>query len=339
MQFPKPTITREVLSGFLETWRLWAPMLMLLIGVGWATRRHWGGRLLLLSLAAVAAFAFGVTLKEAASEREVIEAWNRLRVPLVEAAKIDGLQLAAGTVVQWDAERPRHLLTAELGVSQLVSSGIVLVGEVDRYTKDFWRGTLATTSVLRGWNCAAGKIDIYSSGELRWCLLTGPQKVPAGFVPNGRAVLLDDGYLSYVMVHLRDTRMQAQPGNFLFGPHAWFILYANGQLFGTSKPVTRRGVTFDAGVELRYGEQNVMRWYYGDNVAAQPPIIVRPFRLMTGLRGDINAPVTCEGGHIIEKGSRVTVPVTGNVVTSTHWDSSKPKAKAVLDSFHCDLSR
>lgn len=94
MQFPEPTITQEFLSGFSETWRLWVPLLLMLIGIGWATRRWWGGRLLLLSLALLAAFATKVTLKERASEREAMEAWNRLRVPLPQAAKIEGLRLA-----------------------------------------------------------------------------------------------------------------------------------------------------------------------------------------------------------------------------------------------------
>jgi hypothetical protein len=36
MQFPEPTLTQEFLAGFLEVWRLWVPLLLLLIlgGVG-----------------------------------------------------------------------------------------------------------------------------------------------------------------------------------------------------------------------------------------------------------------------------------------------------------------
>ncbi len=184
MHLPEPTITQEFLSGFLETWPLWLPLLLLLIGIGWATRRWWGGKLLLLSLVLLAAFSTKATLKERASERKTMEAWNRLRVPLPQAVKIDGLQLAAGTLVRWDAERSGHLLTAELEAGQQVSPGVALVGEVDHYTDEFWRGTLATTSVLRGWTCAAGTVDIHISGKLRWCLLAGPQKVPAGVVPT-----------------------------------------------------------------------------------------------------------------------------------------------------------
>ena len=57
MQFPEPSLTREFLSGFAETWRLWVPFLLLLIWVGWITRRWWGGRLLLLSLGVLITFA------------------------------------------------------------------------------------------------------------------------------------------------------------------------------------------------------------------------------------------------------------------------------------------
>jgi hypothetical protein len=338
MQFPHPTLTREFLSGFEEIWRLWVPLLLLLIWMGWATRRWWGGRLLLLSLVVLAGFAVKVILKERAIERATMDAWNKLRVPLSQAAKIDGLQLAAGTIVRWNPEREGHLLTAELGAGQEVSPGMVLVGEVDRYTDEFWRGTLAKTSVLRGWTCAAGKVDIHVSGELRWCVLAGSQKVPAGVLPAGTAISFDGGDPSYVMVHLANIGMHAAPGNFWIEPDGWFVLYEDGELFGVSGPITRRGVTFEGGVELRYGDEDVTRWYYGDNVATQPPILVRPSGSMTGWRGDINAPLTCEGGHIIEIRSRVTVPVSGNVVTTTHWDSSKPKAKPILDSFPCALS-
>jgi hypothetical protein len=128
MQFPEPTLTQEFLSGFIETWRLWVPLLLLLVWVGWATRRWWGGRLLLLSLIILCAFAAKVTLTEQARGRATIEAWNKLRVPLPQTAKIDGLQLAAGTMVRWDKERDGHLLTAELGTGQEVSPGMVLVG-------------------------------------------------------------------------------------------------------------------------------------------------------------------------------------------------------------------
>ncbi len=150
--------------------------------------------------------------------------------------------------------------------------------------------------------------------------------------------MFDDDDPSYVMVHLANIGMHAEPGEFWIEPHGWFLLYEDGELFGVSERVTRRGVTFDAGVELRYGVEDVTRWYLGDNVATQPPILVHPPGPMTGWRGDISAPLTCDGGRIIEIRSRVTVPVTGNIVTTTHWDSSKPKARAILDSYRCDLS-
>jgi hypothetical protein len=105
MQFPEPTLTREFLSGFVEVWRLWLPLLLLLIWVGWATRRQWGGRLLLLSLIVLSAFAAKVTIKEQARERAKIDAWNKLRVPLPQTVRIDGLQLAGGTMVRWNKER------------------------------------------------------------------------------------------------------------------------------------------------------------------------------------------------------------------------------------------
>ena len=128
MQFPEPSITREFLSGFVETWRLWVPLLLLLIWVGWITRRWWGGRLLLLSVGVLITFATTITLREGSRERATMEAWNNRRVPLPQAARIDGLQLAAGTMVRWNKELQGHLLTAELGKGQEVSPGIVLVG-------------------------------------------------------------------------------------------------------------------------------------------------------------------------------------------------------------------
>jgi hypothetical protein len=339
MQFPEPTLTQEFLSGFIETWRLWVPLLLLLVWVGWATRRWWGGRLLLLSLIILCAFAAKVTLTEQARGRATIEAWNKLRVPLPQTAKIDGLQLAAGTMVRWDKERDGHLLTAELGTGQEVSPGMVLVGEVDLLWAEFWRGTLARKSVLRGWTCSTGKVDVHTSGELRWCVLADPQKTEAGVVPPRTAVLLDPGEPSDALLHLPNVGMRANPGNFWIAPDAWFSMYSDGELSSIPGPITRRGVTLgseDYGVVLRYGEDDVTRWYGGDLVPT-PPTLARPPGSVTGWRGDLASSLTCEGEHRIEKGSRVTIPTSGDVVTTTHWDSSRPKAKPVLDSFHCDL--
>jgi hypothetical protein len=335
MQFPEPTLTREFLSGFVEIWRLWVPLLLLLIWVGWATRRQWGGRLLLLSLIVLIAFAAKVTIREQARERATMDAWNKLRLPLPQTARIDGLQLAAGTMVRWNKEREGHLLTAELGTGQEVSPGMVLVGEVDQLWDEVWRGTLARESVLRGWTCAAGKVDVYTSGELRWCVLAGTQKAAAGVVPAGTAVLLDPGEPSDALLHLPDVGMRANPGDFWIAPHEWFVLYSDGELLSVPGPLIRRGVTFESGVVLRYGDEDVTRWY-GDSDPA-PRTLARPSGPMTGWRGDLGTSLTCEGGRRIDRGSRVTVPISGDVVTTTHWDSSRPRAKAVLDSYHCDL--
>jgi hypothetical protein len=142
-----------------------------------------------------------------------MDAWNRLRVPLPQTARIDGLQLAAGTMVRWNKDQKGHLLTAELGTGQEVSPGMVLVGEVDHVVEEFWRGTLARRSVLRGWTCSAGKVDIHTSGELRWCVLADPRKTEAGVVPAGTAVLLGPGEPSDAQLHLPKVGMRANPGS------------------------------------------------------------------------------------------------------------------------------
>jgi hypothetical protein len=335
MQFPEPSITREFLSGFVETWRLWVPLLLLLIWVGWITRRWWGGRLLLFSLVVLFIFAVTITLREEARERATMEAWNMLRVPLPQAARIDGLQLAAGTMVRWNKDLQGHLLTAELGKGQEVSPGIVLVGEADHRWNEFWRGNLARESVLRGWKCAAGKIDLHTSGELRWCVLAGPQKTAAGVVPAGTKLLLDPGDPSDVVLHLPNVGMRANPGDFWIAPDEWFVLYSNGELQSVPGSLGRRGVIFDSGVVLRYGAEDVTHWY--PQYDQMPTTIAHPTGPVTGWRGDIGSPLTCEGGRKLDKGSRVTVPISGDVVTTTHWDSSRPKAEPVLDSLHCQL--
>jgi hypothetical protein len=335
MQFPEPSLTREFLSGFAQTWRLWVPLLFLLIWVGWITRRWWGGRLLLLSLGVLITFAATITLREGRRERATMEAWNKRRVPLPQAARIDGLQLAAGTMVRWNKESEGHLLTAELGKGQEVSPGVVLVGIANHLWEETWRGTLARESVLRGWKCAAGKIDLHDSGELRWCVLAGPRKTAAGEVPAGTAVLLEPGDPSNALLHLPDVGMQANPGNFWIAPHEWFVLYSGGELLSVPGPLNRRAVTFVSGVVLRYGDEDVTRWYgYTDQV---PRTIARPTGPVTGWRGDLGTSVTCEGGRTLDKGGWVTVPISGDVVTATHWDFSAPKAKRVVDSLHCDL--
>jgi hypothetical protein len=253
-----------------------------------------------------------------------MDAWNKLRVPLPQMARIDGLQLAAGTMVRWNKEREGHLLTAELGTGQEVSPGMVLVGEVDHLWDEGWRGTLAKESVLRGWTCAAGKVDIHNSGELSWCVLAGPQKTAAGDIPAGTAVGLDPGEPSDALLHLPDVGMRANPGEFWIAPHEWFVLYSDGELLSVPGPLTRRGVTFDSGVVLRYGDEDLTRWYgYSDS---RPRALERPPGRVTGWTGDLGSSMTCEGGHKIEKARRVTVPISGDVVTTTHWDSSRPRA-------------
>jgi hypothetical protein len=335
MQFPEPTLTREFLSGFFEIWRLWVPLLLLLIWVGWATRRWWGGRLLLLSLVVLAALVATVTLREQARARATIDAWNKQRTALPQTARIDGMQLAAGTMVRRNKEKEERLLTAELGTGQEVSPGVVLVGEVDRFSDEYWTGTLAKDSLLRGWQCAAGKIDIHTSGELRWCVLAGAKKTAAGVVPAGTAVLLDPGEPSNALLHLPEVGMRADPGAFWIAPHEWFVLYSDGELLSVPGPLTRRGVTFASGVVLRYGVEDVARWY---GISDQMPrTIAHPSGPVTGWTGDIASSLTCEGGHRIDKASRVTVPIRGDVVSAIHWDSSRPRAKPVLDSFHCAL--
>jgi len=336
MQFPEPSLTREFLSGFVETWRLWLPLLLLLIWVGWITRRWWGGRLLLLSLGVLITFAATITLREEVRERETMEAWNKLRVPLPQAARIDGLQLAAGTMVRWNKESQGHLLTAELGKGQEVSPGMVLVGEADHRWDEFWRGTLARESVLRGWKCAAGKVDVHPSGELRWCVLAGPQKTAAGVIPAGTKVLLDPGDPSDVVLHLPNVGMRANPGDFWIAPDDRFVLYSNGELQSVPGPLGRRGVIFDDfGVDLRYGEEDVTRWYAYPNQV--PAAIAHPSGPLTGWRGHLGSSMTCKGGRKLDKGTLVTVPIYGDVVTTIHWDSSRPRVKPVLDSLHCDL--
>jgi len=335
MQFPEPSLTREFLSGFVETWRLWVPLLLLLIWVGWITRRWWGGRLLLLSVGVLITFATTITLREGSRERATMEAWNNRRVPLPQAARIDGLQLAAGTMVRWNKEDQEHLLTAELGNGQEVSPGVVLVGEADFLWESVWRGTLAKDSVLRGWPCAAGKIDLHNSGELSWCLLAVAKKTAAGDVPAGTAVLLEPGEPSNALLHLPATGMRANPGEFSIAPHEWFVLYSDGELLSVPGPLNRRGVTFPSGVVLRHGDEDVTRWYgYANQI---PKTIARPTGPVTGWRGDLGTSVTCEGGRKLNIGSRVTIPISGDMVTATHWDLSSPKAKQVIDSLHCDL--
>jgi hypothetical protein len=338
MQFPEPTLTQQFLSGFSESWRLWVPLLVLLLWVGWATRRWWGGRLLLLSLGVLVVFALKVAIREKARVRATTDAWNKLRVPLPQPAKIDGLQLAAGTMVRWNNEHEGHLLTVELGAGQEVSPGMVLTGEVDHRWDEGWTGILAHQSVLRGWECAAGKVNVDNSGKLLWCTLAGPQDTAAGVVPAGTGVSLDPGEPSDALLHLPDAGMLAKPGDFWIGPNEWFVLYSDGELLAVPGPITRRGVALgseDSSVVLRYGEEDLTRWYgYSDT---PPRTLARPPGPVTGWRGDLGSALTCEGGQTIDKGRRVTVPVRGNLVTTTHWDSSRPKAKRVLDSVTCVL--
>ena len=227
---PQPTLTWEFLLGFAETWRLWIPLLLLLIWVGWLTRHRWGGRLLLLSLVFLAICATMVTWREWRIHQSQIEAWNGLRTPLPEAKRIDGLQLAAGTVVRWDTENQGHLLTADLGGGQTVAPAVTLSGEVSRFSYDWWRGNLVRDSVIRGWSCAAGKVDVYTSGQLRWCVLSQPQKVSAGDIPAGTAALFDLSSPGDVLLHLPKTGMHVSPGNFWIAPDEWFVVSEDGKL-------------------------------------------------------------------------------------------------------------
>jgi hypothetical protein len=235
-QFPQPTLTWEFLLGFAETWRLWVPLLLLLIWVGWLTRRWWSGRLLLVSLLCLFIFAIAMTWREARIRQSRIDAWNALRTPLPEAKEIDGLQLAAGTVVRWDQEHEGHLLTAELGGGQTVAPAVTLSGEVSRMYIGWWRGRLVRDSVIRGWSCAAGEVDVYTSGQLRWCLLSRPRKLPLGEIPAGTAVLLDMSGPGDALLHLPKTGMLVSPGDVWIVPGEWFVVSADGKLKSLPRP-------------------------------------------------------------------------------------------------------
>ena len=268
-----------------------------------------------------------------------MDAWNKRRVPLPKAARIDGLQLPAGTMVRWNQEETGHLLTVELGGDgEEVAPGVVLAGEIEYLYGEYWRGNLIRDSVVRGWNCAAGEIDIHGSGELRWCVLASSQKLLVGELPKGTAVLLDPGEPSDALLHLSEVGMRANPGNLWIAPGKWFALYSDGELLAIPGPIIRRGVALgsdDSGVVLRYGDEDLTRWYGLTDTGPKP--LWSPSGLMTGWRGKLSSSLTCEEGHRIDKGSQVTVPASGDVVTTTHWDSSRPRAKPVLDSYHCDL--
>lgn len=75
-------------------------------------------------------------------------------------------------------------------------------GEVRRIADEWWRGNLVHDAVIRGLNCAAGEVDLYFSERLRWCLLSSAQKIPAGDLPRGTAVLLDSEEPSGALLHL-----------------------------------------------------------------------------------------------------------------------------------------
>jgi hypothetical protein len=151
----------------------------------------------------------------------------------------------------------------------------------------------------------------------------------------GTAVLLDPGEPSDALLHLPKVGMRANPGE-LDCTRRMVCLVCRRGMYSVPGPLTLRGVSFESGIVLRYGDEDVTRWYGGDLVPT-PPTLARPFGPVTGRRGDLGSSLKCEGGHTIDRYSRITVPVSGNVVTTTHWDSSRPKAKPVLDSFHCDL--
>jgi hypothetical protein len=294
--------------------------------------------LLLFSILFLTGLVLSVTLRERKIDRATEEAWNKLRVPLPATARIDGLRLPAGTMVRWNREQAGHLLTVDLGSGQEVAPGIVLAGEVDHIYDEIWTGNLTHDSVVRGWNCAAGKIAMHNSGELRWCVLGSRQILAVGEIPKGTAVSLDPSEPSNAVLHLPAVGMRANPGNFWIPPGAWFALYADGELLSVPGPIIRRGVSLgseDSGVMLRYGDEDLTRWY--GLTDETPKAAMRPTGQVTGWRGNLNSSLTCAGGHRLDKGSQVTVPVSGDVITTTHWDSSKPRARPVLDSYHCDL--
>ena len=128
--------------------------------------------------------------------------------------------------------------------------------------------------------------------------------------------------------------MRAYPGGIWIPPDAWFGLYSDGELMSLSGPRTLRGVKFEAGVTLRYGAEDVTLWFPTPQWA---PLPAHPSGQVTGWRGDLMEPLTCQDGQMIPAGSRATIPVTGDLVTTTHWESHAPHAKPILDSFHCTL--
>ena len=157
----------------------------------------------------------------------------------------------------------------------------------------------------------------------------------AGVIPAGTKVLLDPGDPSDVLLHLANVGIRANlPGSFWIAPHEWFVLYSDGELLsvpgplGTARSRIRFGCRSEIWARRRHcvGEPSPF-----DDHGCRP--LAHPFGPVTGWRETLGSPSDMRGGRTLDKGTRVTVPISGDVVTTTHWDSSKPQAlKPVLDS-------
>jgi len=324
LDFPQQSIVQFMMEAYARIWHLWVPLVVALVGLGWFQRRLWSGRLLLMTVGLLSATVCWIVEKELTRERVVNAAWDARRVTLKEPLVMDGLRLPVGTVIRWSEEYPGHVITAELIGSQEVAPGAILTGEIDQFYPNWWRGTLAKDSVVRGWHCRAGEIDISDGGKLRWCVTAKVEPRIAGEVPAGTAIRFDSDDDDGASLHLIGGGMTLLPWNFAIPAGEWMSLYAAGEVASAPGPLNIRGAILGDGAIWQYGYVTPEAYPW-----ARTP---GPF---TGWTGKLTSSLMCDAGIVLEPGMRVTIPINGNLVVTERSEYDHGKIEHIFESYHC----
>ena len=289
---------------FFAAFHFWPVTLLLVaVGVGVGLKTKGVVRVLGFGVAGVllgSALLFGAMmglegLKENRESAERSATADRRSETLTQPRTIGGLDFPAGTVLQWQDDEKTKVATADLPHPARLW-GVIISGTV-KPNEEFWTEvTLVEDSVISGWPCRAGKVELRLDGTLEQCVLSQAHAVsrldtalraPMLLIPAGTRLEMSPGSDSGAELTLPQDRPVKLPdvGAPLPGG-AMLHLYLNNAIREVSAsaeaPFTVDGVSFTSSVS----------WVYPEDL---PEESFGPHTLAAGVSGELTQKIRCDG--------------------------------------------
>jgi len=290
---------------------LYWPFLLVAAAIlaGVAMLVHGWPRAGLFALATIAVLpCLMVLVMDAVSEVHSIasrQAYARTHQTLSAPLSIQGLNLPAGTAVEWADERHQAVASVELpGPTALL--GTTLTGKLEDVSSRWWSGTLAADARLEGWPCRAGDVWLSHEGRPMRCTLAGDSEQQGLEIPAGSEVALA------ATGQLQDLRLP--PDRTMGLPSIGATLPGGGSLFLRPDGAIERAYVPEPGV-LQLGDAALrfeVRWVYPETSHPSASVPAQA----TAVRGDL-AEDAAINGIPVRAGSLVTVELASHAVRVT----------------------